>query len=277
VLTGRNAVEEVGNACEALTDFGATVTKQCGLHVHVGVADQANNLEFFKRLVRLYQAYEPVLDTVMPASRRNSANGFCRSLASVPATTITDARSIPDLAEAIRRSSGAMERRYHKLNIDAFSRHRTVEFRQHSGTTDAHKTKIWMSICGKMVQAAKGEIAFGSMVNQPINTARRGSKAYLIGEMLLRPNGATGREICNAMGWPSVSVPAQARAAGLDVYSQRTGREVRYFVRRAGSQTPSTLEITIAGFCNVIGATADERAYLETRANNLRGTVAWAA
>jgi hypothetical protein len=277
VVSGAAGDKQIKTVCDALTDIGATVNKECGLHVHVGAAGQP--LSFFKNLVRLYQAYEKVLDGFMPVSRRNSTNTFCRSLASVSALAITQANSVHDLAEAMRRASGAWEQRYHKLNLAAYARHRTVEFRQHSGTTDARKTAMWVSVCRKMVEAAKrSDLPFGTMVNQPVNRARRGSKAHQIGEMLLRPEGATGREICTAMGWPSVSVPAQARAAGIDVISQRTGREVRYYARRTESQTPSTLVISVDGFCDVIGANDEERAYLAERTANLsNSTIAWAA
>jgi len=70
-------------AFNEVKDLGATVSKDCGLHVHVGAAGQP--LSFFQNLVRIYQAYEKVIDGMMPLSRRNSTNTFCRSLASVSA------------------------------------------------------------------------------------------------------------------------------------------------------------------------------------------------
>ena len=277
ILSGTEGDRQIKKVCDALTDLGATVNKDCGLHVHVGAAGQP--LDFFKNLVRLYQAYEGIIDGFMPVSRRRSTNVFCRSLASVSATAITAATTVNGLAEAIRLASRAGEQRYHKLNLAAFNRHRTVEFRQHSGTTDATKTAMWVSVCRKMVEAAKRtDLPFGSLVDQPMNRARRGTKAHRIGEMLLRPEGVTGREIMAEMNWPSVSVPAQARAAGLRVVSQRMGREVRYFAERAQAQTPTTLDISIDGFAKVLGLTEAERAYLTERTANLSNTaIAWAA
>jgi hypothetical protein len=277
IVSGEEGDKQIRTVCQALTDINATVNKDCGLHVHVGAAGQP--LSFFQNLVRLYQAYEGIIDGFMPVSRRRSTNVFCRSLGSVSATAITQATSVSALAEVVRRASGAGEQRYHKLNLAAFARHKTVEFRQHSGTTDAVKTAMWVSACRKMVEAAKrNDLPFGSMINQPMNSARRGTKAHRIGEMLLRPEGVTGREIMAEMNWPSVSVPAQARAAGIAVVSQRTGREVRYYAARAQAQTPTTLDVSLNGFADLIGLTEAERTYFAERTANLSNTaIAWAA
>ena len=62
------------------------------------------------------------------------------------------------------------------------------------------------------------------------NKAKVGTKAHLIGQMLLRPEGVNRAEAMEATGWPSVSIPQQAELCGLK-YDCRTinGREKRYF------------------------------------------------
>ena len=35
--------------------------------------------------------------------------------------------------------------RYHKVNVMAFSSHKTIEFRHHSGTTDFNKIENWIN------------------------------------------------------------------------------------------------------------------------------------
>lgn len=273
ILPGTEAyLNQLEAVCEALTDLGCTVTKRCGFHVHVG-----SNIELptIKKVVRLYQAYEPIIDSFMPASRRAGSNQWSHTLTTTRVADIELATNKNDLARAIHRATGAQNIRYHKVNCA--SRHPTIEFRHHSGTVDARKTRNWVLTCLRMVQAAKGDLPLGNPAIQARNTARPGSKAHKIGEMLLRPDGATGPEICAAMGWPSVSVPAQARAAGLEVYSSRMGRVVRYRVRRVEAATTPALDLTIAGLCRLIGSSDAEKNYLETRANNLRGTAPWAA
>lgn len=57
---------------------------------------------------------------------------------------------------------------------------------------------------------------------------RPGSKLETIVGMLKRPKGCTAAEIMAACKWPSVSVPQQARAAGLTLKTEKEGRVTRY-------------------------------------------------
>ena len=41
--------------------------------------------------------------------------------------------------------------RYHKVNAESYRRHKTIEFRQHAGTTNYEKIINWVSFCGKLV------------------------------------------------------------------------------------------------------------------------------
>lgn len=272
ILRGEDGLAQLEKVCRALTDFGCTVSRKCGLHVHVGVG--APGLDFFKNLVKLYSVYEPVIDSLMPASRRASSNMFCRSMTAARPALVDRAT---DLAGVLQAATGAAvgERRYFKLNLAAYSKHRTVEFRQHSGTLDANKARKWTLLCLRIVAAARRG-ALPVSAGPALNQARAGTKAHQIGQMFLRPEGVTGREVMVAMGWPSVSMPQQARACGIEVTSQRTGREVRYFARSAAQAVPAA-PITVAGFAEVIGASADERAYMHQRASDLSGSIAWAA
>lgn len=52
-------------------------------------------------------------------------------------------------------------------------------------------------------------------VEKDAGSAKRGSKREIITAMLKRPGGCTTADILKETGWPSVSVPAQAEAAGL--------------------------------------------------------------
>lgn len=271
ILRGETGLQQIEIVCKALSDLGCTVNKRCGFHVHVGA--EGKRIDFFKNLVKLYSVYEPVIDSLMPRSRRASMNMYCRSMTAANPQRVDAATNLDQVITAATGQRG--ENRFYKLNLTAFRRHRTVEFRQHSGTLDSVKARNWTVFCLRMVEAAqRGELNFGAAPAQ--NQARPGSKAHRIGEMLLRSQGVTGREICAEMNWPSVSIPAQARAAGLTVTSQRTGREVRYFAVTAQAASASA-PITIAGFAQVIGATDDERAYLTQRAADLSGSAQWAA
>lgn len=50
---------------------------------------------------------------------------------------------------------------------------------------------------------------------------RAGSKLEIIVKLLTREGGCTTKDILKATGWPAVSVPQQARAAGLKLRKEK--------------------------------------------------------
>jgi hypothetical protein len=66
-----------------------------------------------------------------------------------------------------------------------------------------------------------------------------GTKAQLVGRLMLRPEGVTGPEAMAATGWPSISLPQQAAMCGLSYTTKREGRYVRYFAKPA-TRKPAT-------------------------------------
>lgn len=281
-LAGEGGIELVGRACEALVDLGATVNTQCGFHVHVGVSD-TNPVPLFKNLLKIYAAFEPVIDRMMPPSRRASTANYCRSVATINAARLDGATSLEQVVTSINGSS--MGDRFRKLNLTAYNRHRTVEFRQHSGTLDSNKARKWTTLCLRMVAAAaagkRPMDAVAAATRPSQNRARPGSKSWTVGQMLMRPEGVTGPEICAALGWPSVSIPQQAAICGLQFRSERIGRTVRYYAVgiEAAPETPAQpgTPLTIDGFTALIEATEDERAYITRRTQDLSGSANWTA
>lgn len=59
-----------------------------------------------------------------------------------------------------------------------------------------------------------------------------GSKAVLIGDMLLRDGGCTIADVLAATGWPTVSMPQQARICGLVLRKVKDGKISRYYAVR---------------------------------------------
>lgn len=297
ILRGEAGIAEAEKVMRALADMNCTVSKRCGFHVHVGV-DPAP-LDFWKRLVNLYAGFEPVLDSIMPPSRRASRNTYARSITTASPSTINAALDF----NAIQRAAcGAVgnEHRFYKLNLAAYRRHRTVEYRHHAGTLDSAKAKFWILTCLRMTAAAHNGAVIRTgapamtatqTATQPgpiLNRAREHSKSWLIGQMMLRPEGVTAREASAAVGWPSVSLPQQAQICGLTCTTQRTGREVRYFARAAQIEnaveiaaapetaTPPT-QISLLGLIDLIGSDTAEAAYMLQRQTDLGGPIEWAA
>lgn len=57
---------------------------------------------------------------------------------------------------------------------------------------------------------------------------RPGSKLEIVVGLLTRADGCTGKEILAATGWPTVSVPQQAKAAGLVLSKEKIDGITRY-------------------------------------------------
>lgn len=55
------------------------------------------------------------------------------------------------------------------------------------------------------------------------------SKVDLIADLLKRKNGCTTADVLAVTGWPAVSMPQQAKAAGLKLKKEKDGNVTRYY------------------------------------------------
>ena len=140
VLKGRNGLAALKNACATLNAVGAKVNKSTGLHVHIGAKDltPAQYCNVFYN----YQMLESLIDSFMAESRRANNNGYCMSLRGKYLRTC-------ETREEVYQALGGS--RYYKVNPCSWSRHQTIEFRQHQGSTDFEKISNWVSFCAKLV------------------------------------------------------------------------------------------------------------------------------
>ena len=229
ILQGEDGLAEVKKIADALVTIGATVNQSCGFHVHVGNLRGAD-IGFFRNLVKLYSKFEPVIDSLMPPSRRAGANVYCKSLTGVNLAAIDRARNLDSLIQAAtglaRSNYGA---RFFKLNLAAFLKHSTVEFRQHAGTIDSKKAVAWIKTCLRMVVAARDGKTGAAHASAPVNLELLPTKARKVAEYVTRQDGASRREILDGTDWSALSVNRQARLAGLQIQERRVAGEVRYY------------------------------------------------
>ena len=169
ILHGEQGLEELEKVCWVLDLCNAKVNDTCGLHVHMDAAEF--DLTTWKNLILTYKRLEGVIDNFMPRSRRN--NRYCKALSTITETSIKSARSISDLRTAF------FHNRYHKVNLEAYARHRTVEFRQHGGSTNFTKMSAWIHFLAKMITFAKqGQVQAGTTL-QNIPFLTESEKLYL--------------------------------------------------------------------------------------------------
>lgn len=103
--------------CKVLADNGATVDSSCGLHVHLDYHGFSKTQVL--AIGRHFEKFLPVLSQLVPASRRS--NNYCKLKA-------------------------CDSDRYSAINLTAFSKHKTIEVRLHSGTTSFEKIKNWVEL-----------------------------------------------------------------------------------------------------------------------------------
>lgn len=149
VLEGEAGLKELEKVCWVLEYCDVKVNDSCGLHIHMDAADF--DLQTWKNLALSYKHLERVIDSFMPQSRRQ--NYYCKGLSSISAADIQAAQNINDLRAAFGNN------RYRKVNLEAYARHRTVEFRQHSGTTNFTKMENWVRFLNGLITFAKSGIA----------------------------------------------------------------------------------------------------------------------
>lgn len=137
VLKGADGKAALRMACETLSMANASVNRSCGLHVHIGAADLTD--EQYGNVFANYYYLESVIDSFMAPSRRN--NTFASSLRDMN----------PDHFNSRDSVRNELRSRYFKVNAESYIRHKTIEFRQHQGTTNYDKIINWVSFCGKLV------------------------------------------------------------------------------------------------------------------------------
>lgn len=157
VLEGQNGLKELKKVCWVLDACGVKVNASCGLHIHF---DAANfSLQTWKNIAISYKHIESVIDKFMPESRRN--NNYCRSLGNITEQKINNAQSIENLQQVAFENT-----RYFKVNPQSYSRHKTIEFRQHAGSINYDKISNWVLFLNGLVTFAQQQpIASGTVLN----------------------------------------------------------------------------------------------------------------
>lgn len=169
ILKGKKGLQSLESLCEALGEIDARVNVSCGLHVHIGAAAMSD--EHYCRIVRNYQKLESIIDTFMPMSRRANNSRWCHTLQNIDFSHCTTKASI---------QYAMYNDRYYKVNAVAYDRHKTIEFRQHSGTTDYEKISNWVMFLARLVEYSyKHEITTCASIEE-IPFLKESEKAYFI-------------------------------------------------------------------------------------------------
>ena len=136
---------EIRKMCDAMSLLNVSVNSSCGFHVHLDISDLTPKQ--VARVLKFYQVYESDIDKLHQNSRRGQNLRYCGGLASYTLN--------PDSISNLNQLTSLFSTRYLKVNIQAYLRHGTLEFRQHGGTVNALKIINWVKFCTRVIEYAK--------------------------------------------------------------------------------------------------------------------------
>ena len=175
-------LENVKKVIDFLNLNGASVNKSCGFHCHIDAKDLT--LSEVKKVLVTYLIYEEVIAFTQPSSRRWSSQ-WCSSVrnngnvnrSSSSLDSAFHNATTNDLITKIKKAKtfkdlffvfNVYDPRYLKCNIKGLYKYHTwigthrpndatgtIEFRQHSGTTDWEKISSWVSFCYQIVESSR--------------------------------------------------------------------------------------------------------------------------
>lgn len=147
ILRGSNGLAQLKAICEALAEVGTRINRTCGLHVHHDATEMT--IGNVKKLVRNFSNIQPALNKLVAASRREN-NRYCGAFYSSDLSNI-------EAFETLQQLSGI--NRYKNLNVAAYHRHHTVEFRQHQGTFEFDKIAAWVQLGQRIIDMSVHNVA----------------------------------------------------------------------------------------------------------------------
>jgi len=151
ILQGEAGLAQASLAVSTLLAAGGRVDRTCGLHVHVGM-NGLNGADIMK-VLDLYSANQGHINTIIARSRQT--NSYCPPLnlasgsrynsydAVRRATTVADLRAVTTNFH-----------RYSVVNLTAYAKYGTIEFRQHQGTLNGEKVASWVKLLLALIEKA---------------------------------------------------------------------------------------------------------------------------
>ena len=194
ILRGQAGMDAIENALSALRTAGAKVNSTCGVHVHVGmdglVGAQLMNV------IDLYHANQNHIDYLVSRSRRNTT--YAKHFTNASLTSGYSAQVFNALRGARTATATANQRRdtshadrYYVVNVTAYAKYGTLEFRQHQGSLNGKKVGAWVQFILSLVEKATAdnvttqfatadEMLDSMNLRRPVQTYLKGRHASLV-------------------------------------------------------------------------------------------------
>lgn len=174
ILRGAEGFEQLRTLVRAIRDVGGGVDRSCGLHVHHDARDMSPGAIAF--MLQFYTDNQPVIDLMLAPSRRASnINRWCTGYSQSEKTQLVRQA----LLEAPDRSYHfARWDRYKTINVNAYSKYGSIEFRQHQGTLNIQKIINWVKFGQALVEASMAHSDSGEAA--PVFTEVEPMLAWLV-------------------------------------------------------------------------------------------------
>jgi len=184
ILEGQDGLNQLEKVCEVMSEVGCAVNRHTGVHVHLDAAD----LTFLdaKHIVKRYYENETKIDSWFPRSRRANNNSYCGSIATTYNLSSLD---VCQGENPVRNIVQYQRGRFTKLNTQSLRSHGTIEFRQHSGSTDFSKIGNWVLFLQHFVEQCR-KFKNSSNVSIDLNYKPRKKMPFAeLREQVLRAGG----------------------------------------------------------------------------------------
>jgi hypothetical protein len=239
ILSGDQGLDSVRKVVRTLKAAGARVENSCGFHVHVNAQD-LQGPELINAVQR-YAQYEGQIDAFMAPRRRENRSEWCKSTIELA----TDLGNRMDFLAA-EHVANHPRSRYYKLNVAAYVKHGTLEFRQHAGTLDLNKIINWIIFCVQFVEDSKLPKSYISNY-QSFAEEKKLTKAAQVLARLPLPNAMSGESpwtLCRELGVSESQLNNWVRkvAARWPAYTAVYQQNGRYRIRNSipRDQIPSS-------------------------------------
>ena len=194
ILRGASGLAQMENALTAIRTAGAKVNRTCGVHVHVGM-DGLVGAQLMQ-VIDLYHANQNHIDNLVSRSRRNTNYAKHFTNASLTSgysaqvfNTLRGTRTASATA-SVRRSTSNADR-YYVVNVTAYAKYGTLEFRQHQGSLNGKKVGAWVQFILALVEKATAdsvttqfatadEMLDSMNLRRPVQTYLKGRHASLV-------------------------------------------------------------------------------------------------
>jgi hypothetical protein len=293
----------VGRVYETLENAGATISVGCGHHVHFSASQVTNctmdefyedainrarntsyndangaklpsgdlfgdamPFELVKDVVYRYGIHQDEVNRILPNSRHD--NRMCPNLyGKVRHNNFDGIRTMGDL-------NAHLGGKFSAINVSTYNTHGTIEFRQHSGTLNAHKIWGWIELIHNMFMWSDNErLEYNAQASTDIQPFRPSCRNGVAWSMCRTSNGASVAELMNAIGWTPNNVRrtiSEWRARFGDDVVQTIGQQnngasygdgdthTRYIIRETIGNSVSIIPANRAGQTSIWAGLSDE-------------------